>query len=314
MMDIKIGAVIVTYNRLDKLKNTIQSFENQTSKPDFMVVVDNNSTDGTDSYLKEWSTDQTNIKKYILTEDSNVGGSGGFHDGLELAMELDCDWVWISDDDACPEVDAFQRVHDYIKITDVSQIAAICTSVYDINGDLELLHRRRIEYGMFKVYQTCVDKKEYASESFELNAFSYVGAIVKKDALYAVGLTNRDYFIWFDDTEHSIRLNKYGNIICVPAIKVTHFDVPGNMEYDWKTYYGLRNMLDMYRSLMARRYYYYEVIYRWFKCCVLKVFGTKEYYQINRDGLIDGSKGKLGINSQYYPGWKPKTSRRWFFE
>ena len=43
----KIAAVIVTYNRLTKLKKALASYEQQLHKPNYMVIVDNASTDGT---------------------------------------------------------------------------------------------------------------------------------------------------------------------------------------------------------------------------------------------------------------------------
>ena len=52
----KIGVVIVTYNRLEKLKIALKSYEKQSFKPQYILVVNNNSTDGTLEYLKEWKS------------------------------------------------------------------------------------------------------------------------------------------------------------------------------------------------------------------------------------------------------------------
>ena len=48
----KIGAVVVTYNRLDKLKKALESFEKQLYLPAYVIVADNASTDGTAQYLQ----------------------------------------------------------------------------------------------------------------------------------------------------------------------------------------------------------------------------------------------------------------------
>ena len=37
----KIGAVVVTYNRLDKLKKALESFEKQLYLPAYVIVADN---------------------------------------------------------------------------------------------------------------------------------------------------------------------------------------------------------------------------------------------------------------------------------
>ena len=31
--------------------------------------------------------------------DSNVGGAGGFNEGLKVSSRYECDWVWLMDDD-----------------------------------------------------------------------------------------------------------------------------------------------------------------------------------------------------------------------
>ena len=46
----KVCAIVVTFNRLNLLKDVIQSLREQNSKLEEILVVNNNSSDGT----KEW--------------------------------------------------------------------------------------------------------------------------------------------------------------------------------------------------------------------------------------------------------------------
>lgn len=106
----KIAAVIVTYNRLYLLKEVLEAFDNQTRVPDYIIIVNNASTDGTEAFLEEWK--KTEIKgqtKFVITPEENLGGSGGFYIGTERALSLDADWVWVSDDDAIPDRDVFEK-------------------------------------------------------------------------------------------------------------------------------------------------------------------------------------------------------------
>ena len=48
----KIGCVIVTFNRLEKLKKALAAYDKQEVKPKYIVVVDNASTDGTNVFKK----------------------------------------------------------------------------------------------------------------------------------------------------------------------------------------------------------------------------------------------------------------------
>lgn len=83
----KIAAVIVTYNRLYLLKEVLEAFDNQTRVPDYIIIVNNASTDGTEAFLEEWK--KTEIKgqtKFVITPEENLGGSGGFYIGTELSL------------------------------------------------------------------------------------------------------------------------------------------------------------------------------------------------------------------------------------
>ncbi|MBI1933772.1 MAG: glycosyltransferase [Ignavibacteriales bacterium] len=77
-MNEKICAVVVTYNRLKLLQECIEALKNQTIKLDEIIVVNNNSKDGTTEWLDK-QKDLTNIHQ------ENLGGAGGFQNGMKEA-------------------------------------------------------------------------------------------------------------------------------------------------------------------------------------------------------------------------------------
>ena len=96
----KIGVVIVTYNRIEKLKKALNSYESQNRKPAYILVVDNGSTDGTANYIEDWMERQEEIQHKGIILKENLGGSGGYYKGLQFAKDLDAEWIWVADDDA----------------------------------------------------------------------------------------------------------------------------------------------------------------------------------------------------------------------
>ena len=64
----QVTAVIVTYNRLELLKECIAAVKAQTYKPSFILVVNNDSTDGT----TEWLNQQSDL---IVIHQPNKGGA-----------------------------------------------------------------------------------------------------------------------------------------------------------------------------------------------------------------------------------------------
>ncbi len=79
------SVIIVTYNGLNE--NTIPCLESifrETEGEDYeVVVVDNNSTDGTPAYLKQLASQEPRLKPVFNS--TNRGFAGGNNDGLRLA-------------------------------------------------------------------------------------------------------------------------------------------------------------------------------------------------------------------------------------
>ncbi|MBA4699323.1 MAG: glycosyltransferase [Ruminococcus sp.] len=303
----KIAVVLVTYNRKDCLKVALEKYEVQTLAPKYIIVVDNKSSDGTSDFLRKWESIETKgIQKVLFTMQENVGGAGGFAKGLDLALGFDVDWIWIADDDAYPEDDVLKVMVDaYENMTtfDTSKVAALCSSVVN-KGQFDLSHRRRVEKHIKGIKFVDVPFNEYNNEYFEINQGSYVGMLVKKDKLLKVGLTRKDFFIYYDDTEHSTRLNQEGKIICIPRAKVIH-DAASAEQFSWKNYYGFRNVLLLLDSHYGKYYAVVEAVKRYL---LFVAAWNKKYSRSIRKmlwtGIIDGLKGESGIHKVYKPGWQ----------
>lgn len=308
----KIGVVIVTYNRLDKLKIALESYEKQTVKPKYMLVVNNNSNDGTKEFLEQWKNDSSEIEKIIVNLDKNTGGSGGFYEGLKNSLELDSDWVWVADDDAYPKNDAFEIAQKYVEQHKNDNLSAICGTVLKSDGTtIDCSHRRTIYTTLFnRISQPYSKTSDYEKDEFEINGFSYVGTMINKEKLKQTELTKKDYFIYYDDTEHSYRLSKLGKIVCIPTMQVVH-DAPHSEMSEivkWKLYYLVRNTLDFVHSNFEEKYFKQQCVEVPFKFKVaVFLFGKdKKYgYQMIDEAVKDAKEGKTGLHTIYKPGWNP---------
>ena len=303
-----IGVVVVTFNRLDKLRIALKYFDEQTYKPGYIVVVYNASTDETPEYLSAWKKERSNYKKYVITTEQNLGGSGGFYTGLEFAQTLSCDWIWVSDDDAFPEFDALENAQKYLENRETSMLSAICGEVIN-QGKIDIMHRRTYKERGLNIVTTSIPIEYYSKKEFEISAFSYVGAILNKEKLKKAGLTRKEYFIWYDDTEHSLRLHKIGKIICVPSIKVHHdVGIESTHSLCWKDYYGIRNKADMYRRHFSKRCYYFYCYTSLIKASINDLFGRhREYNKVARKAIHDAMHNQFGVDALYKPGWKPQN-------
>ena len=308
---INLDIIIVTYNRLEKLKHTLECYEGQSAKFRNLIIVDNHSTDGTSVFLKKWSKLHSEYGKYILTMNDNLGGAGGFYEGQKFAVSLNPDWVLLADDDAYPEKKLVEEFYAFLSVNDKTlvDIAALCTSVVFPNGEICLSHRTRfrIQYGL-RHFMDVVDKAEYEKEPFEVGFFSYVGAIIKVDVLRKAGFDNPDYFIYYDDSEHCIRLRKFGRIVCVPSLKIVHDSgwTENKMNekelISWRDYYAIRN-----RIHMLKQHYLIPAIWftitRIYNYLIINNEYNLECKKMIISAITDAWRNRLGKHKIYKPGW-----------
>lgn len=103
----QVIALIVTYNRLNLLKENIAAITAQTYPVEHILVIDNHSQDGTRDYLDSLEIDGLIVKHLS----KNLGGSGGFFEGIKVFEEqLTDDYVWIMDDDTIPTATALENL------------------------------------------------------------------------------------------------------------------------------------------------------------------------------------------------------------
>lgn len=307
----KIAAVLVTYNRLEKLKKTIQAYTNLIEPVDYLVVVNNHSDDGTAEFLAEWGKTNTPFVKDIIHLSDNMGCSGGVYEASKRALTHDVDWVLVADDDAYPDKNIISEFKKFVTCNDIRNISAICSTVKRIDQTIDVGHRKWYKslLGIRPLFIPS-EVSDYKKDSFDIDLFSYVGVFLKVDVLNKIGLCNPGLFIYYDDIEHSMRVNKTGRVVCVPKILFDHDDGAGQAKADtsvilsWRDYYAIRNKiytLLKYKPITG----VFWTISRLFMCYV-KHIGSLKAQKLYITAIIDGVKGNLGKHPKYRPGFAIK--------
>ncbi|SIT87137.1 glycosyltransferase family 2 protein [Pontibaca methylaminivorans] len=239
----KTTAVIVTFNRSAKLVRVLDALDTQTWRPDTILVVDNASTDDTQKVIEARARADLSIRYLRLPR--NMGGAGGFHEGLKAAYAMGAHYFWISDDDAYPEPDAIERLISAIttfQVTTEWRPSFACSRVEWIDGTMCEMNTPRPVWDWPRFLQ--------ADSGWALvDSASFVSLLIPRWAVEKHGLPISDYFIWFDDVEYTRRLSRsYPGIYC-PESRVIH-DIPDNRGVNlglvdekslWKFKYGVRN-------------------------------------------------------------------------
>ena len=73
--------------------------------------------------------------------DANIGGAGGFSEGVRFAIEnLDFDWISLSDDDAIYDLNYFENLFD--NRMKFNEFGALCGKVQFPDGEVQVGHRK----------------------------------------------------------------------------------------------------------------------------------------------------------------------------
>lgn len=193
----KVNCVIVTYNRLALLKECLAAIEKQTYPIHKVIVIDNCSTDGTEEYLKAYAV---RPQFQIIRTEQNIGGAGGFSLGVKTSVLGGGDYIWMMDDDTIPSPKALEALMQ--TATQSNDIGFVCSKVLWTDNTL---HPRNMPGGLKK---DTIENNGITASRCEVCTF--VSVLVSSRAVYKVGLPIKEFFIWFDDIEYTLRITRAG--------------------------------------------------------------------------------------------------------
>jgi GT2 family glycosyltransferase len=237
-----VAAVVVTYNRKDKLGKVLDHILAQSHGLEWVVVVDNASSDGTDTMLASYQVDDR-VKVLRLPE--NLGGAGGFAAGMAKAYEMGADFLWIMDDDCYPHPDALEELInglDKAQQTIGTPLPYACSVVKWTDGSICEMNNPGTTWDWGRLLSL-------GQQAVLVTHCSFVSVLVPRWALTQFGLPLAQYFIWFDDMEYTLRISQAGPGVQVLTSAVVH-DLPVNQGVNfgqiteknvWKYEYGARN-------------------------------------------------------------------------
>ena len=274
----KVFAVLVTYNRKDLLLECLDGLFRQTRPIDGLVLIDNASTDGTAEILyaqkilpelppadtqTQWevrrqSLRETGMDFVYLRLPKNEGGSGGFHEGVKKALEFDCDWLWMMDDDVEPDDGCLQG---QLAFSDISKCIHPRKYFQDglpheWEGYISPVTGRRIfqpDISFRKGFSFCT-----------INTGCFEGMLIHRSVVEKIGLPDKRFFLGGDDSVYGFLAHFHTPVLYLrdPRIdKKKIYQVENNPISDRSIYYGMRNTflmqrylnekIDQYRSVRA---------------------------------------------------------------
>lgn len=299
-------AVVVTHNRLDKLKVTVDRL--LASAPEelgALVVVDNASGDGT----AEWLAGCEDPRLDVLRSNENLGGAGGFEQGMRHAMFAhDPDWLVLMDDDGRPEPGALAVFHALPE----DRWDAVAAAVYLPSGEICEMNRpsRNPFWHGREFLRTAlgagragfhVRSSDYEGPGRSIDVTSFVGFFISRRAVNLAGYPDGRYFLYADDAIYTLGLSDgKGRIGFEPGIRFEH-DLNtfpgqrGGFHPIWKAYYYHRNLLIMYRMAAGRLFWvvFPLLLPRWWRKARDHSGSERVFRHLMQYAIADGLRGRL---------------------
>jgi GT2 family glycosyltransferase len=249
----KISVVIVTRNRKEDVKRSIDAYLSQNYENKEVIVVDNQSTDGT----REMMEQEYPFVKYLWLPDNFDIRS--INIGVEMSSG---DIIWRTDSDSHPESpDAFQMAAD----------------IFSSQPDIHIISTEDIEVRKgnepWNWYPLPCDKTNVPANGYKANFFPGTGAAIKREVINKIG---GFWEFGFEELDFCTRAIVAGfNVRYFPNIRTLHYASPQDrdnpnrwvwtsrqlMRYNWRyfpTPLALNRMAQifLYQMIIAIVYRY----------------------------------------------------------
>ena len=245
MKDIKFGAFVITYQRPELLRKTVQKLFNQSLPPDYILIVDNSTSDETAAEIDKFKSENIGYHKVGY----NSGPAGAAMVGLQTLFARGYEWIYWGDDDDPP---AHDRVFENLfKKLPVLEKEKINVGILGGKGGMLDTTTGRV--------RSLSNRELSKADVVEVDSVPGGHTLLVNSKVVAAGiLPSPKLFFGFEELDFCVKVKNNGYGIFVDAedwLKTRHeagktdenyqWKAPGfvNAENLWRDYYSSRNLL-----------------------------------------------------------------------
>jgi GT2 family glycosyltransferase len=243
----KTAAIVVSYNRKELLKRCIEKLQNQTYPLEKILIVDNGSDKEVINSLESLKNSD---KKIELLLQENLGGAGGFHNGMRHVVDNfpEIQYLWLMDDDGYPTENALSQIMEQVKVSNLKNGAVFNSLVVEDEKTLAL---------SFPFDNEFFNNRLSSQVCYWGTANFFNGTLIPTTLIAKLGFPIKKLFIKGDEAEYFARIKKKGIPICTVLNSI--FIHPPNwggqsseIAYEnlWALYFSVRN-----RFYVEKHYY-----------------------------------------------------------
>lgn len=267
----KVGIVLVNYNGYQDTIDCLKSLGKITYGNYCVIVVDNGSTNQSFEQLKSYESDSV----VVLRERENLGFSGGNNVGIRYALQIQCEYLLLLNNDTIVEPDFLEPLVNCSKrenkciTTSKIMYADQPTNIWYAGGTINPVTSRVTHRGINEK-----DSIKYNDEE-SVSFVSGCCMLIPKEVFRDIGELSEEYFLYCEDVDYCCRIIEKGYAMrYCPSSKIYHkVNASSGRNSDLVIYYTIRNKLYLIKKHMK-----YKVIANIYNILeVLKRLITKEY-------------------------------------
>lgn len=291
----KVAIVLVNFNGAAYLRNCLESISKQSYKDYEVLMVDNQSVDGSAQEIER------DYKIKVIYEKTNVGWGVGSNIGAEYAFSQGAEYILLLNTDT--EIESDMLIH-LLRYADKKTVVAP-TMYAGEKGE-----REEVWYagGMID-YTNVTVKQDVFREAFlngtiedkkEVDFITGCCMLIHKDIWCDIGGFDSSYFMYYEDVDYCIRLKNAGfKMLYIPSASLYHKvgGSSGSSVSYLSEYYQVRNRLkltvqysclfqseviDVLHSILKERNYFQTYYYKKYKSFAMA--GIKSF--------LEGIEGK----------------------
>lgn len=244
MENTKIGIVTVLYNSEPVLEDFFRTLNEQTYKDFILYLVDNASKDDSVSKGQKYVKSVSFECKWLLQKE-NLGVAEGNNIGIKAALEDKCDYVLLSNNDIVLQPDTIEKL--LAGMLSMKATMAVPKIYYWDNPKKIWMAGGGFQWLQFSTYhrgENEDDKGQY-DESVLIGYAPTCFMLIESSVFSRVGFMDKNYFVYYDDTDFVWRATKIGTekLVYIPKSVLWHkvSSCTGGSMSNFSLYYSRRN-------------------------------------------------------------------------
>jgi GT2 family glycosyltransferase/glycosyltransferase involved in cell wall biosynthesis len=212
----RASIIVVTYNNLDYNKLCLNSIYEKTHYPDFeVIVVDNNSTDGTREFLIQFERTHPGLR--VILNDHNVGFAAANNQGIDIATG---DYIVFLNNDTIVTPGWLSRLIYYLGDPAIGMVGPV-TNWSGNESRIEVAYASPEGIDAFATNRA----RRHASETFDIKTLALFCAALRRGTVDSVGRLDERFGIgMFEDDDYAVRVHHLGlRTICAEDVFIHHW-------------------------------------------------------------------------------------------